>query len=119
MGALFASVLLPLPLPGYFTYRVPEEFHADISPGKRVVVPFGKKKIYTALVYKLQTENPSPVEVKNILSVIDDRPVVYPVQFDFWEWVATYYMCTPGEVMNAALPSGFKLASESMICPQS
>jgi primosomal protein N' (replication factor Y) len=116
MGALFASVLLPLPLPGYFTYRVPEEFHADIYAGKRVVVPFGKKKIYTALVHELQAENPSPVEVKNILSVIDERPVVYPVQFDFWEWVATYYMCTPGEVMNAALPSGFKLASESMIC---
>jgi primosomal protein N' (replication factor Y) len=116
LGALFASVLLPLPLPGYFTYRVPEEFQPDISPGKRVVVPFGKKKIYTALVHELHTENPSSVEARGILSVIDDRPVVFPVQFRFWEWIASYYMCTPGEVMNAALPSGFKLASESMIC---
>ena len=116
MGALFASVLLPLPLPGYFTYRVPEEFQPDICPGKRVVVPFGKKKIYTALVHELHTENPSPVEAKSILSVLDDRPVVFPVQFSIWEWIAAYYMCTPGEVMNAALPSGFKLASESMIC---
>jgi primosomal protein N' (replication factor Y) len=116
LGALFASVLLPLPLPGYFTYRVPEEFQAEISQGKRVVVPFGKKKIYTALVHSLHTENPTTVEARSILSVIDDRPVVHPVQFTFWEWISSYYMCTPGEVMNAALPSGFKLASESMIC---
>jgi primosomal protein N' (replication factor Y) len=113
---MFASVLLPLPLPGYFTYRVPEELQPEISPGKRAVVPFGKKKIYTALVYKLHTENPSGVEPRSILSVIDEKPVVYPVQFTFWEWVAEYYMCTPGEVMNAALPAGFKLASESVIC---
>lgn len=113
---MFASVLLPLPLPGYFTYRVPEEFQPEISPGKRVVVPFGKKKIYTALVHEIHPTNPSSVEVKSILSVIDDRPVVFPVQFSIWEWIAAYYMCTPGEVMNAALPSGLKLASESMIC---
>ncbi len=87
-----------------------------IAPGKRVVVPFGKKKIYTALVHEVLEENPSSFEPKSILSVIDDRPVVFPVQFRFWEWMASYYMCTPGEVMNAALPSGFKLASESMVC---
>ena len=116
MGSLFANVLLPLPLPGYFTYRVPEEFHHEIAPGKRVVVPFGKKKIYTALVHELLEENPSSIEIKNILSVIDTKPVVFPIQFRLWEWMAMYYMCTPGEVMNAALPSGFKLASESMIC---
>jgi len=113
---MFASVLLPLPLPGYFTYNVPEEFQQEISPGKRVVVPFGKKKIYTALVHEIHAENPSTIEPRSILSVIDERPVVFPVQFRFWEWIASYYMCTPGEVMNAALPSGFKLASESMIC---
>jgi primosomal protein N' (replication factor Y) (superfamily II helicase) len=116
LGALFASVLLPLPLPGYFTYRVPEEFQPEISPGKRVVVPFGKKKIYTALVHELHSDNPSSAEAKSILSVIDDRPVVFPVQFNIWEWIASYYMCAPGEVMNAAMPAGFKLASESMIC---
>lgn len=116
MGALFANVLLPLPLPGFFTYRVPEEFQHEIAPGKRVVVPFGKKKIYTALVHDLKTEAPSSADFKNILSVIDINPVVFPVQFTFWEWMASYYMCTPGEVMNAALPAGFKLASESMLC---
>jgi primosomal protein N' (replication factor Y) len=115
LGALFANVLLPLPLPGFFTYRVPEEFHHEIEPGKRVVVPFGKKKIYTALVHDLKTEHQSVVETRSILSVIDNKPMVFPVQFQLWEWIASYYMCTPGEVMNAALPSGFKLASESMI----
>ncbi|MDX9906907.1 MAG: primosomal protein N' [Bacteroidales bacterium] len=116
MEAKFANVLLPLPLPGYFTYHVPGDFREMIAPGKRVVVPFGKKKIYTALVHEVLEENPSSFEPKSILSVIDDRPVVFPVQFRFWEWMASYYMCTPGEVMNAALPSGFKLASESMVC---
>jgi primosomal protein N' (replication factor Y) len=116
LEAKFANVLLPLPLPGYFTYHVPGDFREMIAPGKRVVVPFGKKKIYTALVHEVLEENPSSFEPKSILSVIDDRPVVFPVQFRFWEWMASYYMCTPGEVMNAALPSGFKLASESMVC---
>ena len=116
METKFANVLLPLPLPGYFTYHVPGDFREMIAPGKRVVVPFGKKKIYTALVHEVLEENPSSFEPKSILSVIDDRPVVFPVQFRFWEWMASYYMCTPGEVMNAALPSGFKLASESMVC---
>jgi len=116
LEAKFVSVLLPLPLPGYFTYRVPEEFRQDVSQGKRVVVPFGRKKIYTALVHELHNDNPTGIEAKSILSVIDERPVVFPIQFTFWEWIAGYYMCTPGEVMNAALPAGFKLASESMIC---
>jgi len=116
LEAKFVSVLLPLPLPGYFTYRVPEEFRQDVSQGKRVVVPFGRKKIYTALVHELHDDNPTGIEAKSILSVIDERPVVFPIQFTFWEWIAGYYMCTPGEVMNAALPAGFKLASESMIC---
>jgi primosomal protein N' (replication factor Y) len=113
---MYASVLLPLPLPGFFTYRVPEEFQGDISRGKRVVVPFGKKKIYTALVHEIHESNPAGFEARNVLSVIDTRPVVFPVQFTFWDWMAGYYMSTPGEVMNAALPAGFKLASESMIC---
>lgn len=115
MKATYANVLLPLPLPGYFTYQVPEELRGEISPGKRVVVPFGKRKIYTALVHELLEENPSSYQAKNIHSVIDERPVVLPVQFTHWEWMAGYYLCTPGEVMNAALPSGFKLASESML----
>lgn len=115
MKATYANVLLPLPLPGFFTYRVPGELTGEISPGKRVVVPFGKRKIYTALVHELHDRAPENAGIKTLHSVIDDQAVVFPVQFAFWNWMAGYYLCTPGEVMNAALPAGFKLASESMI----
>ena len=111
----FTDVVLPLPLPGYFTYTVPAELLKDISPGKRVVVQFGKKKIYTALVRRIHQVPPANYIPKSILSVLDESPVVNERQFAFWEWMAGYYLCRPGEVMNAALPSGLKLASESMI----
>jgi primosomal protein N' (replication factor Y) len=111
---LFVNVLLPLPVAGYFTYRVPFELNESVAVGKRVVVQFGQKKIYTALIREI-TETPSRVQPKYILSVLDVQPVVNEIQFTFWEWMATYYCCTPGEVMNAALPSALKLASESKI----
>lgn len=115
MGAVYANVLLPIPLPGYFTYRVPDVLQAELALGKRVVVPFGKRKVYTALVKEIHGNPPEKAETKDVISVLDAQPVVSEKQFAFWEWIASYYMCTPGEVMNAALPSGLKLASESMI----
>jgi len=111
---LFVNVLLPLPVAGYFTYRVPFELNESVAVGKRVVVQFGPKKIYTALIREI-TETPPRVQPKYILSVLDVQPVVNEMQFRFWEWMASYYCCTPGEVMNAALPSALKLASESKI----
>lgn len=111
---LFVNVLLPLPVAGYFTYRVPYELNESVAVGKRVVVQFGKKKIYTALIREI-TETPPSVQPKYILSVLDVQPVVNQTQFRFWEWMAAYYCCTPGEVMNAALPSALKLASETKI----
>lgn len=111
---LFVNVLLPLPVAGYFTYRVPYELNDSVAMGKRVVVQFGQKKIYTALIREI-TETPPHVQPKYILSVLDLQPLVNETQFRFWEWMAAYYCCTPGEVMNAALPSALKLASESKI----
>jgi len=111
---LFAHVLLPLPVPGYFTYRVPYELNKDIKCGQRVVVQFGRKKIYTALVREL-SQKPPEHPPKYILSILDDEPIVTRQQFIFWEWIAHYYLCTFGEVMNAALPQGLKLVSESQI----
>ena len=111
---LFADVLLPLPVDGYFTYRVPFELNDMMKPGIRVAVQFGKKKLYTALVRKIH-EKPPMVVPKYILAVLDDEPIVNDIQFRFWEWMADYYMCTPGEVMSAALPPGFKLASETRV----
>jgi primosomal protein N' (replication factor Y) len=112
---LFVEVILPLPLPGFYTYRVPYELNDTIKVGMRVVVQFGKRKIYTALVYRIHEEVPMGYTPKYVLSVLDENPIVNSKQFDFWKWVAEYYMCRMGEVMNAALPSSLKLASESCI----
>ncbi|MCK9617292.1 MAG: primosomal protein N' [Lentimicrobiaceae bacterium] len=112
---LFADLLFPLPVKGYFTYRIPYEMNTMVKPGVRVVVQFGKKKLYTALVKSVHEKPPAYTEVKYILSVLDVKPMVNNWQFDFWEWMATYYFCFEGEVMNVALPSAFKLASESRI----
>lgn len=111
----FVEALLPIPVKGYFTYRLPQELNNMVEPGMRVVVQFGAKKLYTALVRRITEQPPAEVTAKYILSVIDPVPVVNELQFLFWEWMASYYMCTEGEVMNAALPSAFKLASETKI----
>ncbi|MFZ4740325.1 MAG: replication restart helicase PriA [Bacteroidales bacterium] len=111
----FADVLLPLPLPGYFTYRIPFDMNDIVKPGQRVVIQFGKKKIYTALVRRIHEIPPSNYAVKYILSVLDSEAIVNEKQFLFWEWMADYYLCNIGDVMNAALPPAFKLASESRI----
>lgn len=110
----YANLLLPLPLPGYFTYSVPDELADSLQVGVRVVVQFGKKKLYTALVREIHEKNPG-IQLKPVISQIDINPVVNVFQFEFWEWLAKYYMCTMGEVMNAALPPALKLSSESRI----
>ena len=110
----FADVLLPLPLPALFTYRVPYELDDAVAFGKRVIVPFGRSKLYSALVVHVH-ENAPQVTAKYILDVVDDRPVISERQFQLWQWMADYYLCTLGEVMAAALPSALKLASETKI----
>ena len=112
---IFADVLLPLPLKGCFTYRVPVNLNAFMQPGIRVVVPFGPKKVYSALVRRVHKNPPSGFDAKYIYSVIDEIPIVFEKQFIFWEWIAEYYMATEGEVMNTALPPALKLASETRI----
>lgn len=112
---LFADVLLPLPVGGTFTYRVPFDLNDHIRIGVRVVVQFGQRKIYTALVLRLHEKPPVDRIPKYVLSVLDAEPVMLRVQWHFWEWLSTYYLCFPGEVMNAALPAALKLASESKI----
>lgn len=112
----YTDVLLPLALPGYFTYSVPSTLEKLIKPGKRVVVQFGKKKLYTAIVCNIHNNEPK-FEVKDILQIIDANPIVNQFQLTFWQWISMYYMCTPGEVFKAALPSGLKLESESVILP--
>lgn len=112
---LFVEVILPLSLSKNYIYRVPFEMNEDVAPGKRVIVQFGKNKIYTALIRAITTDAPQVYAAKYIIDVIDAFPVVNAGQFKFWSWMATYYMCNEGEIMTAALPAGLKLASETII----
>mgnify|MGYP006194246125 FL=1 len=112
---LFIEVVLPLALPNTFTYRVPNDKASDITVGKRVVVQFGKSKIYTAIIQSISKLAPTQYEAKYILDIVDDEPIVTANQLKLWQWIADYYLCTLGEVMAAALPSALKLASETKI----
>ncbi|RKR84974.1 replication restart DNA helicase PriA [Mucilaginibacter gracilis] len=112
---LFVEVILPLAIPKNYTYRVPFELNSSVTVGKRVVVQFGKSKLYTAIIYTVGNQAPQKYEAKYIIDILDDRPVVTPRQLSFWKWLAEYYLCQIGEVMNAALPAALKLASETKI----
>lgn len=112
---MFVDVILPLPLPDVFTYALPDDLVADISPGHRVVVQFGKQKVYAGIVQRLHEHAPSGYDVKEVLDKLDERPVISDYQFKFWKWISDYYLCFPGDVMAAALPSALKLQSESRI----
>ncbi|MGM0648524.1 MAG: replication restart helicase PriA [Bacteroidota bacterium] len=113
--ALFAEILLPIPVKGTFTYRVPIDFRDDVAPGKRAVVRFGKNKIYSGLIVELHQKPPQKYATKDILDLLDQERIVTPRQFKLWTWLSDYYMAYKGEVMNVALPSALKLASESKI----
>ena len=112
---MYADVLLPLPIKDLYTYKIPDSYIDLLALGQRVVVQFGKQKIYSALVYRLHHTPPLEYQPKEIISVLDTYPVINQKQFEFWDWLAEYYMCTRGEVMNAALPSAMKLASETKV----
>lgn len=111
----YVDVILPLALQGTFTYSVPAELLLKVKPGVRVVVSFGKRKLYAALVYRVHSVRPEGYQVKEIIQVIDASPLVLPEQLKLWEWIAEYYMCSLGEVMKAALPSGLKMESDTYV----
>lgn len=112
---IFAKVLLPVPIQGTFTYKVPEMIENSVRVGHRVIVPFGKKKFYTGIVAALTPIYPQEYEVKEISLNIDTSPIVRHPQLKFWHWIADYYLCTPGEVFKAAVPTGLKIESETFI----
>lgn len=114
---MFAEVLLPVPIYGTFTYLIPAELENKLAVGHRVVVPFGRRKSYTGIVTALTPVAPADVEVKKISLLLDEEPVVRHPQVKFWNWLADYYLCTPGEVYRAAVPAGLKVESETFISP--
>lgn len=112
---LFVDLILPVPIRKEFTYRVPFDMNDAIFSGARVVVPFGRSKRITGIVTKIHENIPEDYQAKFIEHILDERPIIHPSQYTFWKWISSYYMAPIGDVMNAALPSNFKLASETKI----
>lgn len=115
MKTLFADIILPLAIPKRYTYRVPQEINDVIRVGHRVVVQFSASRLYTGIVAELHENPPKNYEAKYILELADEYVCVNEKQLRFWKWMAEYYLCNEGEVMNVALPSGLKLSSETVI----
>ncbi|MCF0196935.1 MAG: primosomal protein N', partial [Bacteroidaceae bacterium] len=111
---MYADVILPLPLAGLFTYALPDDMVRDVKVGCRLVVPFGTRKVYTAIVARVHHDAPA-FETKPALELLDPHPVVLESQLWLWHWIADYYLCTIGEVYKAALPSGLKLEGETLV----
>ena len=115
MSGHFIDVILPIPIQKTFTYSVTQSEYEFLKKGMRVAVSFGKTKMYTGLVFKLHQIPPETYDAKEILQILDDKPIVTEHQLKHWEWVSTYYMCGLGDVYRAALPSAFLLESETII----
>jgi primosomal protein N' (replication factor Y) len=112
---VFAEVVLPLPVKDYFTYKIPDKYKDQVSVGKRVVVNFGAKKFYTGIIVNITEEAQNDnIQIKEISDVLDASPIVNSLQLRFWEWMSSYYMCSMGDVMNAAIPAGLKIESNTI-----
>ncbi len=112
---LFVDVLLPVPIHQVFSYRVPFEFNEAVQFGIRVIVPFGKNKLLTGVITRVHQEIPTNYQAKYVEYLLDELPIINTKQFQFWNWISDYYLAPIGDVMNAALPANFKLASETKI----
>lgn len=111
----YAQIVLPLNLKGSFTYKVPEELMPEIQLGMRVLVPFGGKKIYTGIVFELHDNAPDNFVAKDVISILDERPILPEEQIRFWNWLSDYYLCNLGEIYRLAFPSSLKLESETYL----
>ena len=103
------DVILPLAIADTYTYSVPDGMTCP-EVGKRVLVPLARKTI-TGLVYRTSQQNADAtvagkaIQIRDIIEVLDEQPIVLPSQLVLWRWIADYYLCTIGEVMAAALPA--------------
>ena len=111
----YVDVIVPLPIASQYTYSLPSDLEESVQEGCRVVVSFGRKKFYTAIVTRVHYVAPDGYETKDIEEVLDTSPVLLPRQFLFWEWLSSYYLCTLGDVYKAAMPSGMKIESETVV----
>ena len=113
-SGLWATIILPLAVPTTYTYAVPVHLKERAQPGCRAEVVFGKQKKYAGIIKTVSDKKPG-YPTKDIVNVLDDAPILYPQQLELWQWLGDYYMCTEGEVMSAALPTHFKLSSETIL----
>lgn len=111
----YVEVILPLPLYSTFTYRISPSIEGEVKIGSRVLVPFGRKKYYTAIVMMLHNNAPTDYEVKDIQELLDDYPIIKYPQLKFWNWISEYYLCSLGDVYKAAVPAGLKVESETFV----
>lgn len=112
---MFVEVILPLALPKLYTFSVPKGLESSVERGARVLVQFGRKRLYAAIVYSIHHTPPQGYSTKDILQVIDTEPLVTDIQLKLWEWISEYYMCSLGEIMKAGLPAGLKMESETLV----
>ena len=113
----YIDVVLPLALRQFYTYSIPNQMWEEnkVGIGKRVVVQFGKSKLYSAIVVRIHNDKPKLYDTKEIEYVLDNEPIVTQEQIDFWIWLSTYYISSVGEIYRAALPTGLRLESELKI----
>jgi len=111
---MFAEIIIPLALPKNYTWSIPEQWRPQVREGCRVEVELRNKK-YAGVIKRLHDEKPAAFEPKPIGNLLDSDPIVHPGQLRLWEWIASYYLCSEGEVMAAALPAHFKLSSETIL----
>lgn len=111
----YVDVILPIPLDSCLTYLLPSELCAQAQVGCRAIVPLGKRKFYTAIIYRIHEQAPKGCQVKAVEMLLDPHPVIQASQLSLWSWISEYYLCSLGEVYNAALPSGMKLESETQV----
>ncbi len=111
----FADIIVPLSLPKTFTYQIPKELIEYAKIGSRSIIPFGRSKILTGIIYKIHKNPPQSYETKEIIDLLDDIPTFNTMQLEFFSWLSDYYMCNLGDIIKAAMPAGLKVSSESVI----
>ncbi len=102
----FADIILPLAVRGRFTYRIPDNITEDVKPGAMVSVQFGGRKLYSGIVCRIHDQAPDVKNVKPVIEVLSGIPIINESQLKLWQWISDYYLCSEGEVMKAAMPSG-------------
>ena len=113
--AYYVDVILPIPVNQKFTYLISKDEYEFLKPGMRIIVPFGRSKLYTSISVKIHNFHESDYELKSIIQIIDDSPLVNTHQLKFWDWLSRYYFTSLGEVMRASIPSNLILQSETII----